>query len=115
MSRHPLKLLAAGLGGCLIAASTFAAPAPLPETPVVHVSYAELDLAKDAGVERLYTRLRHAADDVCGHVDGRDLAIGAAHDACVREALDRAVDDVHSARLSARHYGTHSVQFARLD
>ncbi len=115
MSRHPLKLLAAGLGGCLIAASALAAPAPLPDAPAVRVRYAELDLGKDAGVERLYTRLRHAAEDVCGRVDGRDPAIRAAHDACARQALDHAVDDVHSARLSARHYGTRGVQFARLD
>ncbi|MBS0376832.1 MAG: UrcA family protein [Proteobacteria bacterium] len=114
MARHTLKLLAAGLGGWLLASSAFAAtPA---ETPSQRVRYTELDLNKDAGVERLYVRLRGAAEHVCGTADLRDLKAFAAQKACVRESLDRAVEAVHSARLSARHRsGTPAVQLAAND
>ena len=101
MARHTLKIVAAGLGGWLLTASAFAAT----PAPAVRVAYTELDLSKDAGVEQLYARLTRAAEQVCGSVDIRDLASLAPHAACVRESLDRAVEAVHSARLSARHKG----------
>ena len=113
MARPTLAIIAAGLGGWLLASTAFAATAT--EAPSVRVSYSELDLNKDAGVERLYARLRHAADQVCGNVDNRDLVAGRYREACVRAALDRAVEQVHSARLTARHKGIPAgQQYARL-
>jgi UrcA family protein len=113
MARPTLAIIAAGLGGWLLASAALAQPAT--EAPTAHVRFADLDLNKDAGVERLYARLRHAAEAVCGSVDARDLARLSQHEACLREALDRAVADVHSARLTARHKGAAAgAQFARL-
>jgi UrcA family protein len=103
MARPTLAIIAAGLGGWLLASTAFAATST--EAPAVRVSYSELDLSKDAGVERLYARLRHAAGQVCGDADNRDLVAGRYRDACVHAALDRAVEQVHSARLTARHKG----------
>jgi UrcA family protein len=103
MARHTLTVIAAGLGGWLLASSAFATPAA--DAPAVRVAYSELDLNKDAGVERLYARLKHAAAQVCGSADIRDLAALARQQACLQRALDRAVEDVHSARLTARHKG----------
>ncbi len=103
MARPTLAIIAAGLGGWLLASTAFASTSA--EVPAVRVNYSELDLSKDAGVERLYARLRHAAEQVCGNVDHRDLVAGRQRDACVRASLDRAVEQVHSARLTARHKG----------
>ncbi len=113
MARPALAIIAAGLGGLLLASSAFAAAAG--DAPSVRVSYSDLDLTQDAGVERLYARLRRAANQVCDSADNRDLAAFARRESCVRHALDRAVDDVHSARLTARHKGAAVPQYARLN
>jgi UrcA family protein len=114
MARPTLTMIAAGLGGWLLASTAFAATQADP--PAVRVKYAELDLTKDAGVEHLYTRLRNAARQVCGRADNRNLAALADQDACMQRALDRAVEDVHSARLTARHKGAAAgAQYARLN
>jgi UrcA family protein len=114
MARPTLAIIAAGLGGWLLASTAFASTSG--EAPSVRVAYSELDLGKDAGVERLYSRLRHAAEQVCGNVDNRDLAALRRQEACVHASLDRAVETVHSARLTARHKGAAAgAQFARLN
>jgi UrcA family protein len=114
MARPTVAIIAAGLGGWLLASTAFAAGAV--DAPAVRVSYAELDLTKDAGVERLYTRLKHAAEQVCGSADNRDLATLRHQERCTQRALDRAVEDVHSARLTARHKGAVAgEQYARVN
>lgn len=114
MARPTLTLIAAGLGGWLLASTAFAATQA--DVPAIHVKFAELDLAKDAGIERLYARLRSAAQQVCGRADNRDLAAQAEQQDCMHRALDRAVNDVHSARLTARHKGAAAgAQYARLN
>ena len=114
MARPTLAMIAAGLGGWLLASTTFAATSAA--APAVRVSYSELDLTKDAGVERLYTRLQSAAGSVCGRLDIRNLAAYAERQACVQGALDRAVENVHSARLTARHKGMAAgAQYAQVN
>ena len=114
MARPALAFIAAGLGGWLLASTALAA-APA-DAPAVRVAFSELDLTKDAGVERLYARLRHAAAQVCGTNQTRNLGVLRSRDACARAALDRAVEAVHSSRLTARHKGaTSGTQFASLN
>jgi len=67
------------------------------------VRFADLDLSRPAGVAVLYQRIRVAAREVCQTVDERDLMLLAASRSCVRDASDRAVDDVHSLTLSRYH------------
>lgn len=74
--------------------------------PSVHektVSYADLDLSRQADVAALYTRLKIVSKDVCGTPDIRDLAMRRLHEACVEEALSDAVEQVGNAALSALH------------
>ena len=78
--------------------------ASLAAIPAVRVQFADLDLSHDAGVERLYARLRHASRVVCStHADIRDIRATVAQETCASAALDRAVADIHSSRLSTRH------------
>ena len=100
MSPKSLFFLIAGLAGAPFAANAVATT----DVPSVRVQYADLDLTRDAGVEHLYTRLRHAAVAVCDqHADIRDFRAVAAQRTCTANALDRAVAEIHSSRLSTRH------------
>jgi UrcA family protein len=103
MARKTVALFTAGFAGLMLASSSFAGGAA--ETPSVRVAYGDLDLTRDAGVDRLYVRLRRAAGSVCGNTDIRDLRGGANRRACVARALGGAVDSVHNSKLSARHRG----------
>lgn len=73
--------------------------------PAVTVEFADLDLARGAGVEILYQRLRSAAKSVCGTSDGRDLTGTQAWRKCVDEALDKAVAEVNNEQLTDIHRG----------
>jgi UrcA family protein len=103
MARKTVALFTAGFAGLMLASSSFAGGAA--ETPSVHVSYGDLDLTRDAGVDRLYVRLRKAAGSVCGNTDIRDLHGNVSRRACVARALEDAVDSVHNSKLTARHRG----------
>jgi UrcA family protein len=67
------------------------------------VRFADLDLSRPAGVAVLYQRIRVAAWEVCQPLNERDLMLLAASRSCVRDAIDHAVDDVHSLTLSRYH------------
>jgi len=113
MSPKNLVLIFASLAAMPLAAGA----APPPDVPTMHVQFSDLDLSHDAGVERLYTRLRHAAQAVCStQADIRDLHATVAQQSCAAAALDRAVADVHSSRLSSRHaIGTATSSVAMRD
>ena len=68
--------------------------------PVETVAYQDLNLDTQAGVKVLYKRIRVAADQVCGNVDGRDLQIARAHKACVERATADAVAAVNNQMLT---------------
>jgi len=113
MSPKSLVLIFASL-----AALPFAAGAATPaDIPTARVQFADLDLGHDAGIDRLYTRLRRAAESVCDrYADNRDLRAIAEQRACAAAALDRAVEDIHSSRLSSRHMlGTNASSVAMRD
>ncbi len=84
------------------AGSAVAADVPV-EVPSVRVHFADLDLGKPAGTEALYGRLQRAARVVCDTYETRLLVQGFAWQACVKSALDRAVDQVGDERLTAYH------------
>jgi len=67
------------------------------------VRFADLDLSRPAGVAALYQRIRVAAREVCQPFSERDLILHTAARSCVRDAMDHAVDDVHSLTLSRYH------------
>lgn len=82
------------------------APRPdrrLTETRSVVVSYADLDLSRQAGVDTLYTRLRSASKTVCGTRDVRIVQRRRDWDRCYDEALDNAVATVGVEQMVAEH------------
>src|SRR5882757_5647456 len=65
------------------------------------VHFADLDLAKPAGIAAVYGRLRGAAKRVCAPLEGKDLRSVAAFQQCVTDAVTQAVAEVNQPNLSA--------------
>jgi UrcA family protein len=66
----------------------------------VAVHYQDINMNTDAGVKVLYKRIQGAAKQVCGDVDGRELLIARAHQACVNKAVADAVTAVNNQMLT---------------
>lgn len=73
--------------------------------PAVTVGFSDLDIARGAGAEVLYQRLRAAARSVCRTADGRNLNAAVESRKCFQQALDEAVSTVNSAPLTEIHRG----------
>ena len=73
------------------------------------VTYEELDLNKEAGVNVLYERLQKAAERVCGlHAPmphATTIKAAADRHRCYQDALDRAVSSVDVPSLTEKHAG----------
>ena len=112
MKRNTIgKFLMIGVIGVAATAGTFIACADDSQRPAarnvetrsVTVSYADLDLTKEAGIESLYQRLRTAARQVCGSKDSRYLEDVREWQRCHDAALENAVNNFGNVRLSAVH------------
>ena len=68
----------------------------------VHVSYADLNLAKEAGRAVLHARVDAAARSVCEIEDSRDFGLAKATSACRSDAIAAAKPAVDSAIASMR-------------
>jgi len=98
-----ITLAAVVTTGVAFPSLTAQAQAADPRTPHVVVSYADLDLASDAGVRVLYRRLKVAAQRVCG-VDGDHMIIRRMeHRACYDQVLSEAVARANLEMLSVLH------------
>jgi UrcA family protein len=84
-----------------LAAGMLAGVAHGAEVPTQIVRFQDLNLNTDAGVKVLYRRIQGAAKQVCGNVDGRDLALARAHKACVDRAVADAVAAVNNQKMVA--------------
>jgi UrcA family protein len=102
----------------LVAACAFGAlaqPASAADSRQRHaiVSYAQLDLASEAGAETLYRRLERAAERVCGNADHRrtSLVERRAFNRCVDSTLETAISAINAPlvqeRFAARRGGSH--------
>ena len=110
-SRSKSLALAIATAACLAAPAAYAQPAASQEI-VVHaqaadaqtrsqaVSYADLDLGRQAGDRALLQRINGAAKLVCGP-EPRDLKDLQPYTACTRQAVNQAVADVSNPGLSA--------------
>jgi UrcA family protein len=99
--------------GVFVSALAFATPNFAAAEESRQVDLSGVDLNSDAGAEHALRRLENAAEAVCGVRTGmqpnseRRAAL-----ACAREAVADAVNDLGSARVSARFEQTR--QFAQL-
>jgi UrcA family protein len=87
-----LLVVAAALSVGMLVGVTHAA-----EVPTKAVSYADLNLSSDAGVQVLYNRIHRAANEVCGNTEAHDLRGVRAHETCVQRAVSEAVASVNNS------------------
>jgi UrcA family protein len=87
-----------------LAAPAAAAPAGEAFHLVQRVSYADLDLSKEADAQRLLNRLRRAAADVCESGD-ISLARQAQSRACRQSAMAMAVAELQAPLVAQAYYG----------
>jgi UrcA family protein len=83
--------------------TAWAEASPSQRTVNIEVEYTDINLATQAGAETLYRRIVRAARMACGPADARSAAMMTAHRGCLKEAVDGAVKDVGSPKLSALH------------
>jgi UrcA family protein len=88
------------------------AGAGTPEVRSVVVKYGDLNLATQAGVARLHTRLRNAAESVCSPLDSRILSLRDGYGTCVSDAIARSIAAVGNENLSKYHHGEKSAVLA---
>ena len=109
-TRITASLLAAAAGAALFSAAplgAMAAPEPYvtassPWVPAIAVKYGDLDLRTERGARILFTRLQLAAEQVCpAAADSLSLSRVEARSVCMRDAIERAVQQVGSPRLAA--------------
>jgi UrcA family protein len=69
----------------------------------VTVSFADLNLTQDKGVETLYGRLKAGAKQSCGTVSARQLNLFRSNKECLKTALTDAVESINNEKLSELH------------
>jgi len=90
-----MKLIALAAAIAMSACVLSVVPAQAQETATI--SYADLDIATDAGAARLENRIEHAIDLVCARPDPRSAAAMASFTNCATDARAQVQAD-----LSAR-------------
>ncbi|HTY51010.1 MAG TPA: UrcA family protein [Steroidobacteraceae bacterium] len=104
-STHKLTRSPPAIHVCLAAAGllfvTVVATAGSWEGPSVAVRYSASDLATTAAADALYRRIQSAAAKVCPDADLADLARYRVARQCREQAIERAVESVHSPLLAA--------------
>jgi UrcA family protein len=96
---HRTLVVLAALSATMLAGVTQAA-ATGDYFPKQAVSYKDLNLNGNAGIQVLYKRIQGAANQVCGKVDVRDLQSMRVTKACVERAISDAVAAVNSPMLT---------------
>jgi UrcA family protein len=88
--------------------------------PKQQVTYQDLNLNSNEGIQVLYKRIQGAANKVCGEVDARNLHGMRIKRACLNRAISQAVAAVNSPMLTtvylekAAHPGQPSLPIAQL-
>ena len=98
-----IKLLLSVTAVTLSGLASATAPAINGGVPGVLVKYHESSLATASGVKRLHSRLRDAAQSVCGVLDSRVLGLREQFDQCVRDAVAQSVATVGNDNLTNYH------------
>jgi UrcA family protein len=71
------------------------------DPPQTTVRYADLNVASVEGATVLYSRIRHAAENVCAQFEGNRLEVNGRRKACIEKAISGAVIEVNAPALSA--------------
>ena len=67
------------------------------------VDFADLNLSREADVDKLYARLQRASKEVCQRQNGREHYQRRLYRECYAEALERAVSSINAVQLTKLH------------
>ncbi|GFE78252.1 hypothetical protein GCM10011487_02520 [Steroidobacter agaridevorans] len=119
MSSQKKFRVARYVAACAFTALTFGAAAHAGDAdgtakvPETTVDYSDLNLAKQADAQTLYSRLQRASNRVCTqYKEQRDLRKMKLYNACYQDALARAVDSVGHASVQAVYAADENVRIA---
>lgn len=100
-----LLMIICGMVGAT-AAGVVSAATPSDDVPVLKVQYSADALNSDQGAKMLYTRLVHAAEQVCPaeFIGSRLISESVRH--CRDQAVARAVHQINNSRLAAVYSAT---------
>ena len=73
--------------------------------PSVKINYSDLNMSSPDGARVLLSRIKSAADRLCGYYADADLGRRAEHMKCVRETVNEAVAEVDNPVLTALNGG----------
>jgi UrcA family protein len=91
------------LAATAAAGTAWAGASPAERTVTIEVEYTDINLATQAGAETLYGRIVRAARMACGPTESHSAAMMSAHRGCLKDAVDGAVKEIGSPKLSALH------------
>lgn len=101
MPSHALRAVAA-LGACAAINSSALADSTAPDVASVIVSVRDLDLGNDGDARLALQRIKAAAREVCGDAPSiKDLTREALYRSCVDEAVERSVQTLGAAKVTA--------------
>jgi len=95
------RIVAGALGIMGLGALSAQASAVQLTGPTVVVQYSAQDLATSDAAEKLYARIRLAAQEVCPQVNPAQLARYQVALRCQNAAVDRAINSISSPQLTA--------------
>jgi UrcA family protein len=82
------------------------------DAPSKTVRFSDLDITKLDGAKVLYSRIRAAAQDVCGLSTRTDPILRMGIKGCIETAVDKAVKDVNAPLLTQLRFGSTDVHLA---
>jgi UrcA family protein len=112
---HATKLTAfAALGAATLALfSANAAASTAASAPAYEVRFADLDLTSKHDTQRLYSRLRIAAREVCSDfAERKSPLMRDRYKGCMNQALERAIETIGNPALSALHVSKSDMKLA---
>jgi UrcA family protein len=90
----------------MVGATAASAATPEDDVPALKVRYTADALDTDHGAKVLYTRLVHAAEQVCPAQFSGSRLVSAAVQGCRDQAVARAVHQINNSRLAAVYTAT---------
>ena len=69
--------------------------------PTMKINYSDLNVSTPVGAKVLLSRIKNAAENLCGYYPERDHGRRADHMACVRETVNDAVAQIDNPVLTA--------------
>jgi len=91
------------IAAAVVATLPVVAPA-IADAPAIRIAYGDLNLSTPAGIDQLYSRIKHAAAQYCEPTRvSTGTRLNPTYDSCVKDAIAMTVQKVNVKGLSTLH------------